>query len=85
MKEYADCGSPNENRVYISYLDSVKYFRPGKLRTLLYYELINGYMQYCGTLGFVFFNLIKVVTRLFKSFKKFKNSINYNGSIKLII
>ena len=34
-----DCPEPNRNRVYVSYLDSVNYFRPRHLRTKIYHEV----------------------------------------------
>ena len=41
VQEYDDkCLQPNQRRVYIGYLDSVKFFKPAYLRTELYHELI---------------------------------------------
>uniref|UniRef100_A0A671P770 histone acetyltransferase n=1 Tax=Sinocyclocheilus anshuiensis TaxID=1608454 RepID=A0A671P770_9TELE len=41
-----------QERVYISYLDSVHFFQPRCLRTSVYYEILLGYLDYAKRQGF---------------------------------
>lgn len=53
VQEYgSDCPDPNRRKLYIAYLDSVHYFRPRKLRTLVYHELLLAYLEYSRRSGF---------------------------------
>ena len=43
---------PNTRAVYISYLDSVHYMRPRKMRTFIYHEILIAYLDYVRRKGF---------------------------------
>ena len=47
----SDCPEPNKNRIYLSYLDSVHFFRPRHLRTGVYWEILIGYFEFCKMRG----------------------------------
>lgn len=47
-----NCPEPNRSRVYIAYLDSIEYFRPRECRTLVYHEILVGYLKWAQGRGF---------------------------------
>ena len=52
-QEFNDsCPEPNRSKVYIAYLDSVEYFRPMEARTMVYHEIMVGYLQWVQARGF---------------------------------
>ena len=48
----ADVPAPNKRTVYVSYLDSVHYMRPRKIRTFIYHELLIAYLDYVRQRGY---------------------------------
>ncbi|CAM9884088.1 unnamed protein product [Hapterophycus canaliculatus] len=53
VQEYgADAPYFNARRAYISYLDSVEYFRPRKHRTAVYHEILVAYLDWLRRRGF---------------------------------
>lgn len=51
--EYGDdCPGPNRRRVYISYLDSVRYLEPSSYRTITYQCVIIEYLRFVKMRGF---------------------------------
>eukprot|EP00984_Skeletonema_dohrnii_P021021 scaffold10395_cov134-Skeletonema_dohrnii-CCMP3373.AAC.5 len=51
--EYGDeCPAPNRRRVYISYLDSVRYLTPAQYRTAIYQSVLIEYLRFVKMRGF---------------------------------
>jgi hypothetical protein len=46
------CPAPNTGAAYIAYLDSVDYFQPASARTMVYHELLVGYLRFIQHRGF---------------------------------
>lgn len=58
VQEYgADAPPPNTRRVYIAYLDSVRYLQPLRVRTTVYHEVLCAYMANSRRRGFVTANI----------------------------
>ena len=47
-----ECPAPNRRRVYISYLDSVKYFEPKRYRSIAYQSILVEYLRFVKKRGF---------------------------------
>jgi len=43
---------PNKKTVYVSYLDSVHFLKPRKMRTFIYHEILISYLDYARAKGF---------------------------------
>ena len=43
---------PNKKTVYVSYLDSVHFMKPRKMRTFIYHEILISYLDYARCKGF---------------------------------
>lgn len=53
VQEYgSDCSKPNARRINIAYLDTVKFFEPANLRTMVYHKIILSYLDYSKRRGF---------------------------------
>lgn len=48
----SDNPPPNHRTVYISYLDSVHFMRPRRLRTFVYHEILIAYLEHARRAGF---------------------------------
>jgi len=60
VQEYgSDCPEPNKNRVYISYLDSVRYFlsEPDNHRSTMYHAILVAYLQWARMLGYKYVHI----------------------------
>lgn len=53
----SDCPPPNTRRIYISYIDSVNFFEPKQHRSMVYNEILMGYMEHARALGYTSLHL----------------------------
>ncbi|CAI5717252.1 unnamed protein product [Peronospora destructor] len=71
VQEYGPSSfSPNAGRVYVSYLDSVNYFQPKKLRTLMHQQVMLGFLEDCKNRGFHTIKKIPKAARLRQWYQK---------------
>ncbi|CAF4515482.1 unnamed protein product [Rotaria sp. Silwood2] len=58
VQEYDErCPTPNTHRAYISYLDTVHFFRPKLYRQDVYHEILIGYLNYAKQHGYMYAHL----------------------------
>ncbi|CAF1028024.1 unnamed protein product [Didymodactylos carnosus] len=51
------CQAPNTKRIYISYLDSVNYFRPRQYQTDICQEILIGYLDYARQMDYLYVHI----------------------------
>jgi E1A/CREB-binding protein len=55
VQEYDEhCPKPNTRRVYISYFDTVHFFRPKIYQTNVYHQILIGYLDYAKQHGYIY-------------------------------
>ncbi|XP_065216745.1 CREB-binding protein-like [Planococcus citri] len=59
VQEYgSECPQPNQRRVYIELVDSVRFNEPIKFRTAVNHEILLGYLDYVKQLGYAMVHLL---------------------------
>jgi len=58
VQEYGShCSDQNSRRVYLSFLDTVKYMQPAQYQTEVYHQIIIEYLKFVKSLGYQIFHL----------------------------